>query len=110
MCCPRNDHELLLRRSKPAEGLPIECDNRNVGAAHNPRRSWTSAQRCQLSVRHHPPFRDLRMDVITRSSNGYSGHLEKLSRAEPDPALFRPPADYRVIDEPAPLTMTIRLQ
>jgi len=53
---------------------------------------------------------DLQLEVITRSSNGYGGHLEKLSRAEPDPALFRPPADYRVVDEPAPFPMTIRLK
>jgi hypothetical protein len=53
---------------------------------------------------------DLQLEVITRSSNGYSGRLEKLSRAEPDPALFRPPADYRVVDEAAPFTMTFRLK
>lgn len=53
---------------------------------------------------------DLQLDVLTKSSNGYSGRLEKLSRAEPDPALFRPPADYRIVDEPAPFSMTIKLK
>ncbi len=53
---------------------------------------------------------ELQLDVTTRSSNGYSGRLEKLSRGEPDPTLFRPPADYRVVDEAAPFPMTIRLK
>ena len=53
---------------------------------------------------------ELQVDVTTRSSNGYSGRLEKLTRVEPDPALFRPPAGHRVVDEPAPFTMTIRLK
>jgi hypothetical protein len=32
------------------------------------------------------------------------------SRAEPNPALFRAPAGYRIVDEPAPFTMKIRLK
>jgi hypothetical protein len=53
---------------------------------------------------------DLQIEVMTRSSNGYSGHLEKLTRSEPDPALFRPPAGYRVVDEAAPFPMTFHLK
>jgi hypothetical protein len=51
---------------------------------------------------------ELQLEVITRSSNGYSGRLDKLSRAEPDPALFRPPSGYRVVDQSAPFTVTFR--
>lgn len=31
--------------------------------------------------------------------------LENLSRAEPDPALFQPPADYQIVDETGPVTI-----
>jgi hypothetical protein len=51
---------------------------------------------------------ELKIDLVTRSSNGYGSRLINLSRAEPDPALFRPPADYRVVDETAPFSMTVR--
>lgn len=51
---------------------------------------------------------ELKIDLITRSSNGYSSRLINLRRNEPDPALFRPPADYRVVDETKPFSMTIR--
>ena len=36
--------------------------------------------------------------------------MTRLSRSEPNPTLFRPPADYRVVDEPAPFTMTFQLK
>ena len=32
------------------------------------------------------------------------------SRADPDPALFRSPADYRVVDESAPFEVTIKIK
>jgi hypothetical protein len=51
---------------------------------------------------------ELQVDLVRRSSNGYSSRLINLSRTEPDPALFRSPADYRVVDETAPFPMTIR--
>lgn len=53
---------------------------------------------------------DLHIDFMTRSSNGYSSRLEKLTRAEPDPALFRPPADYTVIDQAAPFSMRVPIR
>ncbi len=46
--------------------------------------------------------------LLTKSSNGYTSGLTKLSRAEPDSALFRPPAGYTIIDEKDPFPMTIR--
>lgn len=51
---------------------------------------------------------ELKIDLLRRSSNGYTTRLINLSRNEPDPALFRPPADYRVVDETKPFSMTIR--
>jgi hypothetical protein len=51
---------------------------------------------------------ELKIELVSKSSNGYSSRLINLSRSEPDPALFRPPADYHVVDEPAPFRMTIR--
>jgi hypothetical protein len=51
----------------------------------------------------------LKIDLLVRSSNGYSSRMINLSRSEPDPALFRPPADYRVVDESVPFPMTIRV-
>ena len=53
---------------------------------------------------------ELKVDLIVRSSNGYSSKLIHLTRTEPDPALFRPPDDYRVVDDAAPFPMTIRFQ
>lgn len=51
---------------------------------------------------------ELKIDLAVRSSNGYSSRMINLSRNEPDPAFFRPPADYRVVDETEPFRMTIR--
>lgn len=51
---------------------------------------------------------ELKITLLTKSSNGHSGRLVNLSRRELDPALFRPPSDYRVVDEPEPFRMTIR--
>jgi len=42
---------------------------------------------------------ELKVNMLTKSSNGYSSKLVNLKREEPDPALFRPPADYKVIDQ-----------
>jgi hypothetical protein len=53
---------------------------------------------------------ELKVTLRTRSSNGYSSRLINLSRGEPDPALFRPPAGYTVIHQDAPFPMTIRFQ
>jgi hypothetical protein len=53
---------------------------------------------------------ELKINVVTRSSNGYSSLLGSLTRAEPDPSRFRPPADYRIVDEAAPFPMTTRLK
>ena len=53
---------------------------------------------------------ELQINVRTRSSNGYSGWLQNLTRTEPDPSRFRPPADYTVVDQAAPFPMTTRLK
>lgn len=50
---------------------------------------------------------DLKITLATKSSNGYGGRLENLSRSEPDPSRFRPPADYRIIEESSPLAMAV---
>jgi len=42
---------------------------------------------------------ELKVNVLTKSSNGYTSKLVNLRRADPDPALFRPPADYTVVDQ-----------
>ncbi len=41
---------------------------------------------------------ELHVNMLTKSSNGYTSRLVNLKRADPDPALFRPPADYTVVD------------
>ena len=42
---------------------------------------------------------ELKVNMLTKSSNGYTSRLVNLRRADPDPALFRPPADYTVVDQ-----------
>ncbi len=42
---------------------------------------------------------ELKVNLLTKSSNGLGSKLVKLTRAEPDPALFGPPADYKVVDQ-----------
>jgi len=53
---------------------------------------------------------ELQIDLLTKSSNGYSSRLVNLRRGEPDAALFRPPAGYTVIHEDGPFQMTFRFQ
>ena len=42
---------------------------------------------------------DLKVNMLTKSSNGYTSKLVNLRWAEPDPALFQPPANYAVVDQ-----------
>lgn len=46
---------------------------------------------------------DLNMTVLSKHSDPRSGEqitrMQNINRSEPDPALFRPPADYQVVDE-----------
>lgn len=46
---------------------------------------------------------ELRMSVLSKNSDPRSGEqitrMQNISRSEPDPALFRAPADYQVVDE-----------
>ena len=51
---------------------------------------------------------ELKLELESRSSNGYSSRLTNLTRQEPDPSLFRPPSDYRIVDEPKPFPMSVR--
>jgi hypothetical protein len=51
---------------------------------------------------------ELKLTLLTKSSNGYTGRLTNLSRKQPDSALFRPPSDYSVVDESAPFPMEIQ--
>jgi hypothetical protein len=53
---------------------------------------------------------ELKLTVLTKSSNGYTGRLTKLSRNLPDSALFRPPSDYTVVDESAPFPMEVQFR
>jgi hypothetical protein len=53
---------------------------------------------------------ELKLTLLTRSSNGYTSRLTNLSRAEPDAALFRPPSGYTVVHEKDPFPMTIQFQ
>ena len=50
---------------------------------------------------------ELKLTLVTKSSNGYTGRLTNLSRNLPDSALFRPPSDYKVVDESAPFPMAV---
>ena len=49
---------------------------------------------------------ELRIPVLTRRSDPRSGEsvtkLTEINRTEPDPALFLPPPDYKIEDQPAP--------
>jgi hypothetical protein len=51
---------------------------------------------------------ELKLTLLTKSSNGYTTRLTSLNRNEPDSALFRPPSDYSVVDERAPFPMAIQ--
>ena len=42
---------------------------------------------------------ELKVNMLTKSSNGYTTKLVNLRRADPDPAFFRPPADYTIVDQ-----------
>jgi len=52
---------------------------------------------------------ELKLNLVTRSSNGYSTLLRNLSRAEPDPSHFRPPADYAVADHAGPFPFALKV-
>jgi hypothetical protein len=52
---------------------------------------------------------ELKITLLTKSSNGYSIRLTNLSR-QPDPALFQPPPAYKVVNETKPFPMTVQLQ
>jgi hypothetical protein len=51
---------------------------------------------------------ELKLTLLTKSSNGYTTRLTGLNRNQPDSALFRPPADYSVVYESAPFPMAIQ--
>ena len=52
---------------------------------------------------------DLKMAVYRKTSDPRSGdsimRLSNMSRNDPDPQLFQPPADYQVVDEAGPFTI-----
>jgi len=54
---------------------------------------------------------DLKVMILARNYDPRSGEsvtrLTNLSRAEPDPGLFRVPAGYRIVDETGPFTIKI---
>ncbi len=54
---------------------------------------------------------ELKVTVMSRTSDPRSGEtirgLTNINRAEPNPALFQIPRDYRVVDETGPVTLTI---
>lgn len=55
---------------------------------------------------------ELKMTVLSKFNDARNGEtvtkLTNISRAEPDPALFQPPADYTVVDETDSFTMTLK--
>jgi hypothetical protein len=51
---------------------------------------------------------ELRLELLLVSSNGYVNRIVNLSRNEPDPAVFAPPAGYRVVDEIGSFPVTFR--
>jgi hypothetical protein len=53
---------------------------------------------------------ELKVTVLTRSSNGYTSKLIHLSRVEPDRTRFQPPALYTVVDEKESFTMTVKFR
>ena len=53
---------------------------------------------------------ELKVTVLTRSSNGYTTRLTNLSPVEPDLKRFQPPAHYAVVDEKDSFTMTVKFQ
>jgi hypothetical protein len=57
---------------------------------------------------------ELKETVLTTTSDPRNGEsvtkLIHISRAEPDLALFQPPAGYTIVDEKDPFTITIKRQ
>jgi hypothetical protein len=53
---------------------------------------------------------ELKITLLTKSSNGHRSRLINLSRTEPDYTLFRPPSDYTVVDEKDPFPMKVRFR
>jgi hypothetical protein len=56
--------------------------------------------------------RELLLTVLSKTSDPRNGEnssrLTKISRVEPDPALFQPPAGYEIVDEKESFTMTLK--
>jgi hypothetical protein len=50
---------------------------------------------------------ELKVNLVTRSSNGYTTRLINLSRAEPDLARFLPPAGWTVVNHDQPFTLDL---
>jgi hypothetical protein len=59
---------------------------------------WTSAE--------------LHLEVLAKTTSARNGEtvrrLTNINRAEPDPSLFQPPADYAIVDEKDLFTMTLK--
>jgi len=53
---------------------------------------------------------ELKITMLTKSSNGYSSRLTGLTRTNPASALFQPPPGYTIIDETAPFPMAIPIR
>ena len=53
---------------------------------------------------------ELKLILLTKSSNGYTTRLTSLSRNDPDPALFRSSSDYTVVDESAPFPVAVQFR
>jgi hypothetical protein len=55
---------------------------------------------------------ELDVTLLTRSVDPRSGEniraLTNISCKEPNPGIFQVPADYRIVDETGPFTMTLR--
>jgi hypothetical protein len=74
------------------DGIPAEGLRRASGPLSI--ETWTSPE--------------LRLELLLRSSNGYVHRIVNLTRSEPDPAMFGPPAGYRVVDESGSFSVSVR--
>lgn len=86
----------------PVAGVAYLLDEQKKIAHRMPLPSTSAAP-----VAGRPGTPDTNVILTTQSTNGSSSTLTNMNHTEPDPALFKPPAGYRIIDETAPFPMTI---
>jgi hypothetical protein len=97
---PVNPHATIEKlESQSIEGVMVEGSRTSYGGPAGSGRpnlvveTWESPE--------------LKVALLTKSSNGYTSKLINLNRNQPDVALFQPPPGYSVVDESAPFPMAI---